>query len=136
MKDTILVTLNQYQKHLITDLLKDNGVEVEYDNSILDNIFIIRVRIKTDDNGNEVVPYEKIYTLILKDMGEMELSVSLEVFDDVLALVNKPTRYLDPLYAALVPKVFDVSRSQTDILLKKNNEILFQLPYNWRAAQC
>lgn len=131
MKDTILVTLNQYQKHLVVDLLKENGVEVEYDNTLASNILKIQVRIKTDSEGKEIIPYEKIYTLIMKDMEDIHLTISLEVFTDISALVNKSTRYFDPLYDALVPKVFDVSRSETEILLKKNGEVILQLPYDW-----
>lgn len=131
MKDTILVTLNQYQKHLVVDLLKENGVEVECDNTLASNFLKIRVRIKTDSEGKEIIPYEKIYTVIMKDMEDIHLTISLEVFADLSELVNKPTRYLDPLYDALVPKVFDVSRSETEIFLKKSGEVILQLPYDW-----
>lgn len=131
MKDTIFITLDQYQKHLITDLLKDNGVEVQYDETVAPDAFNLTVRIKTDSEGKEIIPYEKIYTLIVKDMKDMHLALPLEVFSDLSILINEPTRYLDPLYYAFVSHPFSISRSEIDILLNKNNEMLLALPYTW-----
>lgn len=131
MKDTIFITLNQYQKHLITDLLEENGVEVRYDDAIMPNVFNVMVRIKTDSEGKEISPYEKIHTLSMTDMGGMDLSLSLEVFSDLSILINDPCKYLDPLYYAFVSHPFSVSRSETHVILNKNNEILLALPYRW-----
>jgi len=121
VSDTISIPMNQYNKHLLINLLEDSGIEVLFDETINSNGFSIQTHLISE------VPEIKIgWTVLLKDVADCEFCMSMEAALDIQKMINEgygPFKNNNTLYK------IDLELSNNEIILRKNGESIMILPY-------
>lgn len=121
MNGIIYIRVTQYQKHLIKDLLEDNGISVIYDETLDSKIVHIQY---TTTHRDQFDQYVKV-----KDLGDAEFFCTLEFFTDIQKMINGDINF-DDLNCKIEKDKIYLGRSELSILLHRNGEVLVKLPYS------
>ncbi len=112
----IYVRITQYQKHLIKDLLEENGISVSFDETITPSDLIL-----FQYNNS------KIQEVKLNNFSDAEIRVTPEAFIDIEKMVNGDIKD----FCGIISDKVYLSMAETNIILHKNGKILMAMPFSY-----
>lgn len=115
------IRVTQYQKHLIKDLLEDNGISVIYDESMHSDTLNVNYGPP---------PHNSVISVTIRDLADSEFRFTFEALRLFQKEINGD---IDSycLESKIEKDKIYLGRSELSIFLHRNAEILIKMPYSY-----